>query len=92
MMKKKKEFFVVEIPLLYELKLEKDYDYIILVKAKKKNAKKRFSRKDFEKRYKMFSKKEKKASFIIQNDESKAILEKKLKKIIKKIRRKNPHG
>lgn len=88
-----KQFFVVEIPLLFETKKEKFFDYIILIKAKKSICKKRFfNKKYFEKRVKRqipTSDKIKKSDFIIENSSSLKNLKKQVQQVVKKIRRLN---
>lgn len=78
--------FVVEIPLLIESGMEKDFDIIILVKTKKELAQKRFKGSYFEerlKRQKPIS--EKQASFVINNVQDMKALESLTQQIIKQL-------
>lgn len=81
-LKEKKEpkhpVFVVEVPLLYELGAEKEYDYVVSVVASEEVCRKRLEKKehpstDYDKRMKRQmspKEKEQKADFIIHNDGS----------------------
>ena len=65
--------FVAEIPLLFEIGWEQDFDYTIFVKADCSTCKKRYRSEDYEKRMARQWKdhqKEKKAHFIIENNGS----------------------
>jgi dephospho-CoA kinase len=92
-------FFVVEIPLLFETKKEKYFDYIITVTADEKTCKKRVKgllKKDFEKRVKRqipLNKKAAKSDFIINNDSNFASLKSQVTKIANLLqnRRKRLH-
>lgn len=66
-------FFVVEIPLLFEMSFQNFFDKIILITAKKELRKKRYKKKDFEQREKRFmktSQKIKNSDFIIKNNQN----------------------
>lgn len=81
------KLFVVEMPLLFELGLEKNYDIIITVTAKKALRKKRFKKSFFEKRDRLqmgISKKIKKSDFVVKNNETLKNLKKHLCKLLSK--------
>ncbi len=67
----KYRLFVVELPLLFELQLEKKFDWTVFVAASQKIRRKRFKQADFLKREKRFlpvKKALKKADFVIKNN------------------------
>ncbi len=94
-MEKEKGDKVFEVPLLFEAKIEKLFNYIVYVKAnwavRKKNAEKRgFQQKELKRRERFLINsqiKEKKADFIILNNFSFYELKKNVRKIIRKIKR-----
>ncbi len=81
------KFFVVEIPLLFETKKEKLFDYVITVSAREENCRKRVKgllKKDFEKRLQRqmpLNKKAAKSDFVINNDSNFASLKRQTSKI-----------
>ncbi|KPK32278.1 MAG: hypothetical protein AMS24_04580 [Chlamydiae bacterium SM23_39] len=84
----KNKIFMVEMPLLFETKSEKFFDYIILISAEEKFLKERYKKKDFEKRRKRFmniEKKIKKSDFVIFNNSTLKDLKKEIQKIKKEI-------
>jgi dephospho-CoA kinase len=93
--KKRDKIFIVEMPLLFELKQEKLYDFVIVVTAKKDICKKRFSKENFEKRIKRqmpIKEKIKKADFVIKNNSSFINLKKQVNHFFeKKLRRYTSH-
>jgi dephospho-CoA kinase len=81
---KKYPLFVVEMALLFEIGVQKDFDYTVAVIADETLCKKRFTKKAFEKRTKrQLSQDEKaqKADFVITNDGSLKKLKEKVKKL-----------
>ena len=92
-LKKKNKFLILEIPLLIENKLEKHFDKIIFVYAKKKLRLKRYLRQNSDKEiFETLNKKQispiikkKACDLIINNNYSLAILKKDVKKLIAKI-------
>ena len=80
-LKNKKKLVILEIPLLIENKLNKYFDKIIFIDAKKKSNKKMFE--VLNKRQLQPDIKKKRCDFIINNNYSLAILRKNVKKIIK---------
>ncbi|MFA6118318.1 MAG: dephospho-CoA kinase [Parachlamydiales bacterium] len=81
-------FFVVEIPLLFEIKAEKFFDVIITVSAKDSIAKKRYKYKDYvqrKKRQMSLKEKAKLSDYVIRNNLDLSNLEKNIKKISKLI-------
>ena len=90
---KKKKMVVMEIPILFEKKTEKNYDYIILMSINKKIQKQRvLDRKNmtvslFNKilSNQISNKKKKYADFVVNNNGTKDKTREKLKKIIDKI-------
>lgn len=69
--KNKYSFFVVEMPLLFETKMEKYFDLTVVVTAKTALCKSRFKFKDYSQRKKRLlpiAEKMKKANFIIENN------------------------
>ena len=90
---KKKKLIVMEIPILFEKKTEKNYDYIILMSINKKIQKQRvLDRKNmtvslFNKilSNQISNKKKKYADFVVNNNGTKDKTREKLKKIIDKI-------
>lgn len=91
--KKKEEdayrYFVVEVPLLFEVSWEKAFDIVIAVIAEPSIAKKRYgSNEEYEKRMKRqfpLHLKAQKADFIIYNNGSFEDLQLNVKKLLKKI-------
>ncbi|HRW58586.1 MAG TPA: dephospho-CoA kinase [Chlamydiales bacterium] len=82
--------FVVEMPLLFEIHQEKLFDEIILMTCKETLAKKRYLKKDFDKRILLQLPPEKisdKATYIIENDFSKNDLEQQVTKIFDLIKK-----
>lgn len=86
--------FVVEIPLLFEAKMESYYDIIVLVTAQKELSKQRFckhrnfSLSEFDRRQKRLiplSKKVKKAQFLIENNGTRDELKEKAKTIFNQL-------
>mgnify|MGYP001260416343 FL=1 len=89
---KKKGIIIVEIPLLFETKSEKKFDFIIVVSASpeiiKERLKEKFSSKEVELRWRNqipLIYKEKNANFVIDNSGTISQTEKIVKEIIKKI-------
>ena len=90
---KKKKIVIMEIPIIFEKKSKKNYDYIILMNINKKIQYQRvMKRKDmtsqlFEKilSNQISNKKKKQADFVINNNESKSKTRLVLKKILEKI-------
>ena len=88
-LKKKNKVLVLEIPLLIENKLDRYFDKIIFIDAKKKLRLKRYLKKNSEKKiFEMLNKKQlspnikkKACDLVINNNYSLAILEKNVKKI-----------
>ena len=86
-------FFVVEMPLLFELQKQDEYDYIITVIAESKNCKERlkkrgFGPEEYDKRMKRFSpteEKKGKSHFIIENNGKFEELRKKVEEITYQI-------
>jgi dephospho-CoA kinase len=89
------KIFIVEMPLLFELKQEKFYDFVIVVTAKKDICKKRFLKKNFEVRIKKqmpIKEKIKKADFVIKNNSNFVNLKKQVNHFFeKKLRRYTSH-
>lgn len=91
--KDKFSYFVVDIPLLYEMKHEKFYDYVLLVDSKEELCKKRFEKQGFlPKEYNLRMKnqisledKRLRADFIIPNNGSLEMLENEIEKVMHKI-------
>ncbi len=82
------KFFVVEMPLLFEIGSQKYFDIIITISAKEEIAKKRYKYKDYMYRKKrQFSLKEKEtlSDFTITNNQTLSSLEKKIIKVSKII-------
>ena len=89
---KKKKIIVMEIPLIFEKKSKKNYDYIILMTVNKKIQKQRVMKRKnmtpqlFEKiLFNQIPDKKKKADFIIDNNGPKAKTSKILRKTLNKI-------
>ncbi|HOV21982.1 MAG TPA: dephospho-CoA kinase [Candidatus Ratteibacteria bacterium] len=89
---KKKGIIIVEIPLLFETKSEKKFDFILVVSASpeiiKERLKEKFSSKEVELRWRNqipLIYKEKNANFVIDNSGTISQTEKIVKEIIKKI-------
>lgn len=81
-------FFVVEMPLLFEIGAQKYFDITITVKAKEEIAKKRYKHKDYinrKKRLMSLKEKEKLSDFTITNNQTISKLEENIIKISKKI-------
>jgi len=86
-------FFVVEMPLLFELEKQGDYDYIITVVTDSKNCKERLKKRgygpeEYDKRMKRFSltkEKKEKSHFIIDNNGTFEDLRKKVEEITYQI-------
>lgn len=89
----KKNIVFVEVPLLFEAKLEKKFNKIVVVKSSKKMCverllKKGFSKKEILGRLKFqmkISKKIKKADFVIDNSKSRNTLRTQVKKICSEL-------
>ena len=88
---------VVDIPLLFEAKLEKLFDKIIVVKADKKTQinrilkKKKYSKKEIEQIIKSqmpLKEKIKKADFVVDNNKDKNCLEKQIRNIVASVMQK----
>lgn len=87
--KKNYHFFVVEVPLLFEIGIEKYFDYIITIHSKINIAKKRYKDKDYMLRKKnllSISKKIKLSNYFIENNHSLSSFEKKIEKVLNKIK------
>lgn len=85
---KKFTFFVVEMPLLFEIGAQKYFDIIICISAKEEIAKKRYKYKDYKSRKKrLMSLKEKESlsNFTLTNNQTLSDLEKKIKKVSQTI-------
>jgi dephospho-CoA kinase len=87
---KNKDFscFVVEMPLLFEIKAQKYFDITITISTKEAIAKKRYKNKDYISRQKrLFStkRKEKLSNFVIYNNLNKKNLKEQIYQIIKKL-------
>ncbi len=87
---KKKKFFILDIPLLLESKLNKKKDILIFVDAKKSEINKRLNKK--RENVKVLKKfqlpveiKKKKANYIIKNNFKNNLVKKNVKRIIKEI-------
>ena len=89
-------FFVVEIPLLFESGMDKDFDDCIVIASNFSNCKKRFIKKtgypvsEFDQRIQRqmpISEKIKKASFIIYNDGSFQDLKSRVKEVMNRIQK-----
>ena len=81
-------FFVVEIPLLFEIKAEGFFNVIITISAKDSIAKKRYKYEDYvqrKKRQMNLKEKEKLSDYVIRNNLDLSHLEKNIKKISKLI-------
>ncbi|NGX56685.1 MAG: Dephospho-CoA kinase [Candidatus Anoxychlamydiales bacterium] len=82
---KKYKLFVVEMPLIYEMQKENFFDIILVISAKEKIAKERYKESDFEIRKNLqmsLNQKEKKATYIIENNSTIKSLENKVYKFI----------
>jgi len=83
-------FFVVEVPLLFEIGFQKYFDITITLIAKEEFAKKRYKYKDYiirKKRQWSLKEKEKLSDFTITNNQTISSLEKKIKKVSKIIKK-----
>ena len=83
------EFFVVEIPLLFEIKGQSYFDIVITISIKDMIAKKRYKDKDYNLRIKKQMpnvEKEKLSDFVIENNQSISALEYSIKKLSKTIK------
>jgi dephospho-CoA kinase len=81
-------FFVVEMPLLFEIGAQKYFDITITISAKEEVAKKRYKYKDYihrKKRQLPLKTKEHLADFVITNNQTLSFLEKNIKRVSKKI-------
>jgi dephospho-CoA kinase len=92
---KKYSLFVAEIPLLFEAGMERDFDFVVVVKAPKETCLKRFlqatgrNEEEYEKRSARLidiEEKSRKADFIVTNDGSMEMLEKLIETIWKQLR------
>lgn len=93
-LKKNHKIIVVDVPLLFEINMEKEVDKILLIYASKEIQLKRIMERDGrtrEEAVKIISsqmplyKKREKSDYIIQNDDSLEKLEKNLDKIVQKL-------
>lgn len=93
-LKKNHKIIVVDVPLLFEINMEKEVDKILLIYASKEIQLKRIMERDGrtrEEAVKIISsqmplyKKREKSDYIIQNNDSLENLEKKLEKILEKL-------
>lgn len=85
---KKFNFFVVEMPLLFEIGAQKYFDIIITISSKEEIAKKRYKYKDYmnrKKRQLPLREKGKLSDFTITNNQTLSSLEEKIIKVSKKI-------
>ncbi len=81
-------FFVVEIPLFFEMNYPDFFDVVITIKAKDLIAKKRYKDKDYKLRKQMQISEidtEKLSDFVIENNQSLSDLEKNIKKLFQKF-------
>jgi len=81
---KKYSFFVVEIPLLFEINYQSFFDIVILIVAKDAIAKKRYKKKDYNLRKQRQMSEidtEKLSDFIIENNQNLHDLEENIKKL-----------
>ncbi|NGX28807.1 MAG: Dephospho-CoA kinase [Candidatus Anoxychlamydiales bacterium] len=77
-------FFIVEMPLLFEIGVQKLFDIVITISTKEDIAKKRSKDKDYmlrKKRQMPLKEKEKLSDFVIENNQDISSLEKNIKKI-----------
>ena len=81
-------FFVAEVPLLFEVKMEDDFDLVIAIRTDAKIAKSRSKQEqEFDKRMaRQLADKTENADFIIDNDGDIQILENQIKTIIPELR------
>jgi len=84
------KFFVVEMPLLFEIGAERLFDFTITISLKEDIAKKRYKGKDYKlrkKRQMSSKKKEKLSDFVINNNQNLSCLKENIKKISNIINR-----
>lgn len=93
-LKKNHKIIVLDIPLLFEINMEKEVDKILLIYASKEIQLKRIMERDCRSREEAIKiinsqiplyKKREKSDYIIQNNDSLENLEKKLEKILEKL-------
>ena len=93
-LKKNHKIIVLDIPLLFEINMEKEVDKILLIYASKEMQLKRIMERDCRSREEAIKiinsqiplyKKREKSDYIIQNNDSLENLEKKVEKILKKL-------
>ena len=90
---KKKQIVFVEVPLLFEAKLEKKFDFVVTVQLSKKMCVERLLKKGFSKKEILerlnsqmtISKKAKKADFVINNSKNRNTLRTQVKKICSEL-------